>query len=95
MELLMRFKTMAFAAAVSLAAPVFAQSATDAPAPKPAKEKKICRRGGPATGSILSAPAICHTKSEWDRIDSDNARIAGDAMQRSQTLQNNGQVVRQ
>ena len=90
----MRFKMIAFVAAMSLTVPAFAQTATDA-APKPVKEKKICRRGGPATGSILSAPAICHTKSEWERIDSDNSRAASDAMQRSQTLQNNGQALRQ
>jgi len=90
----MHFKLIAFAATMSLAAPAVAQTGTDAPAPKPVKEKKICRRGGPATGSILSAPATCHTKAEWDRIDSDNSRAAGEAMQRSQTLQNNGQAVR-
>jgi hypothetical protein len=37
----------------------------------------------------------CHTKADWNRIDTDNARVTDDAMQRSQTLQNNGQVVRQ
>jgi hypothetical protein len=91
----MRFKTMAFVTAVSLAVPAIAQTATDAAAPASVKEKKICRRDGPATGSILGGHVTCHTKTDWNRIDSDNARVAGDAMQRSQTLQNNGQAVRQ
>lgn len=93
----MYFKMMAFVPAMLFAAPAIAQTATatDAAAPAPVKEKKICRRDGPATGSILGGHVTCHTKADWNRIDSDNARVAGDAMQRSQTLQNNGQVVRQ
>ena len=91
----MHFKMMALVPAMLFAAPAIAQTATDAAAPAPVKEKKICRRDGPATGSILGGHVTCHTKADWNRIDSDNARFAGDAMQRSQTLQNNGQAVRQ
>jgi len=92
----MHFKMMALVPAMLLVAPAIAQTApaTDAAAPAPVKEKKICRRDGPATGSILGGHVTCHTKADWSRIDSDNARVAGDAMQRSQTLQNNGQAVR-
>ena len=79
----MHFKMMAFAAAMLLAAPAVAQTATDAPAPKPVKEKKICRRDGAPTGSILGGAAICHTKTEWDKIDSANARSADDMLRRS------------
>jgi hypothetical protein len=93
----MHFKMMALVPAMLLATPAIAQTApaTDAAAPVPVKEKKICRRDGPATGSILGGHVTCHTKADWSRIDSDNARVRDDAMQRSQTLQNNGQVVRQ
>ncbi len=91
----MHFKRMAFVPAMLFVAPAIAQTATDAAAPAPVKEKKICRRDGPATGSILGGHVTCHTKTDWNRIDSDNARVTGDAMQRSQTLQNNGQAVRQ
>lgn len=82
----MNFKMMACATAMLLAAPAIAQtvSATDAPAaPKPVKEKKICRRGEAPTGSILGAAAICHTKTEWDKIDAVNARSADDMLRRS------------
>ena len=91
----MHFKMMAFVPAMLFVAPAIAQTATDTAAPAPVKEKKICRRDGPATGSILGGHVTCHTKADWNRIDSDNARNAGDAMQRSQTLQNVGQSVRQ
>ena len=91
----MHFKMMAAVPAMLFVAPAIAQTATDAAAPAPVKEKKTCRRDGPATGSILGGHVTCHTKADWSRIDSDNARVRDDAMQRSQTLQNNGQVVRQ
>lgn len=93
----MHFKMMAFIPAMLLVAPAIAQTApaTEAAAPQPVKEKKICRRDGPATGSILGGHVTCHTKADWNRIDSDNSRLANDAMQRSQALQNNGQAVRQ
>ena len=93
----MHFRTMAFVSAMLFVAPAIAQTApaTDAAAPAPIKEKKICRRDGPATGSILGGHVTCHTKADWNRIDTDNGRVAGEAMQRSQTLQNNGQAVRQ
>lgn len=83
------------AGVILIAAPAVAQNSTDPAAkPAPVKEKKICRRDGPATGSILGGHVTCHTKADWNRIDSNNSRVADDAMQRSQTLQNNGQVVR-
>ena len=79
----MHFKMMAVATAMLFAAPAVAQTATDAPAPKPVKEKKICRRGDAPTGSILGAAATCHTKTEWDRIDAANSRNADDMLRRS------------
>jgi hypothetical protein len=79
----MHFKMMAVATAMLLAAPAVAQTAADAPTPKPVKEKKICRRGDAPTGSILGATAICHTKTEWDRIDTANGRNADDMLRRS------------
>jgi hypothetical protein len=79
----MYFKMMAFVPAMLFIAPAIAQTATDAPAPKPVKEKKICRRGDAPTGSILGAAAVCHTKTEWDRIDAANGRNADDMLRRS------------
>ena len=87
----MRFKMMACVAAVSFAIPAMAQTdpASDAVAPKPVKEKKICRREA-QTGSILGGPSICHTKAEWAKIDAANAQNADDALARSRTVQNGG-----
>lgn len=51
-----------------IAAPAVAQDAQ--PAAK--AEKKICRRTGPATGSIMGGKAVCHTKTEWSAIDARN-----------------------
>jgi len=79
----MHFKMMAAVPAMLFVAPAIAQSATDATAPAPVKEKKMCRRDGPATGSILGGHVTCHTKAEWDRIDGANARNADDVLQRS------------
>ena len=87
----MRFNTMAFVAAMSLAAPAFAQTApaTDSATPKPVKEKKICRREAQA-GSILGGTSVCHTKADWAKIDAANGRNADDALARSRSLQNGG-----
>ena len=85
----MRFKMMACVAAISFAAPAIAQTGSDVPAPKPVKEKKICRREA-QTGSILGSPSVCHTKAEWDKIDAANGRNADDALARSRSLQNGG-----
>lgn len=77
----MRFNTMAFVAALSLAAPAFAQTTptTDQAAPKPVKEKKVCRRET-TTGSIIGARSTCHTRSEWAAIDAANARSTDDML---------------
>jgi len=84
----MRFNMMAFVAAVSLAVPAVAQTApaADAAAPKPAKEKKTCRRDGPATGSILGGHVTCHTKTEWAAIDRNNS----DSVDRARDAQMGG-----
>jgi hypothetical protein len=84
----MRFTSMALVAAISFTVPAVAQ--TDAVAAKPAKEKKICRRAGPATGSIMPSPAICHTKADWDKIDSANENSAQNALDRDRALRNSG-----
>ncbi|MDB5677056.1 hypothetical protein [Sphingomonas bacterium] len=57
--------------------PVLAQDGPAA-APKPVREKKICR-SEISTGSILRA-TTCHTKAEWAAIDARNQRDANDAM---------------
>jgi len=78
----MHFKMMAFVPAMLFVAPAIAQTATDAAAPAPVKEKKVCRRDGPATGSILGGHVTCHTKTEWaaiDRNNSDSVNRARDA----------------
>lgn len=47
------------------------------PASAPAKpEKKVCRRFQANTGSIMAAPAVCHTKAEWAAIDGQHAHDA-------------------
>ena len=79
----MHFKMMAFVPAMLFVAPAIAQTATDAAAPAPVKEKKICRRDGPATGSILGGHVTCHTKTEWAGIDAANSRNADDMLRRS------------
>ena len=64
----MRFAIVA-AVAVLLAVPAVAQTAdSTAPAPKPKKEKKICRKGEPNSYSHMT-PSICRTQAEWDRDD--------------------------
>jgi len=86
----MRFKMMACVVAVSVAVPALAQETTTSDsAPKPVKEKKICRREA-QTGSILGSAAICHTKAEWAKIDAQNAANADNALSTSRNNQNGG-----
>lgn len=72
-------------AALSCSSPAIAQTA----AAEPVKEKKICRRQE-VTGSILGLRAVCHTKSEWQRIDRDDENGAGAMLDRDRQLQNSG-----
>jgi hypothetical protein len=37
------------------------------------------------TGSIIGSKAVCHTKSEWTSIDDENARRAGDSLDRQRS----------
>lgn len=76
----MRSKLMALVAAAVVAVPAMAQTADTTAKP----EKKICRRAEPATGSIMPARPVCHTKSEWASIDAANA----DAIDRMQANKN-------
>lgn len=46
----------------------FAQTAPKPSAPAPNPDKKICRRVGPPTGSILAAKTVCWTAAEWAKI---------------------------
>ena len=62
----MRFKMMAAAGLALLTIPAFAQ--TGDTAPKPKKEKKICRPLEPFPGSNMMRSS-CHTKDEWAKID--------------------------
>jgi hypothetical protein len=66
----MRLKMMAAAGLVLLAVPALAQTGDTAPqqAPKPKKEKKICRPLEPLPGSNMRRSS-CHTKDEWAKID--------------------------
>jgi hypothetical protein len=61
-----RFAAFALLAACTTA-PALAQDASQAPAAKPAHEKKVCRYEKP-TGSNLPE-STCHTKAEWAQID--------------------------
>jgi hypothetical protein len=76
----MRFKMMAVATIAMLAVPAFAQTApaTDAPPPKPKKEKKICRSNPPQPGSNMRT-STCHTKDEWAKIDAGGVDPDGNA----------------
>ena len=84
----MRFKLMALAATVSVALPAVAQTA-DPATPAPKKEKKICRREA-VTGSYLGANQVCHTRSEWQKIDGANEEGAGRVLDRDRQRQNSG-----
>jgi hypothetical protein len=59
-----------------------AGSALAEDAPAPPKEKKVCRSEA-VTGSIM-ARSTCHTKTEWEQIDSANARSARQMLDRPQ-----------
>jgi hypothetical protein len=82
----MHFKMMAAVPAMLFVGPAIAQTATDAAAPAPVKEKKVCRRDGPATGSILGGHTTCHTKSEWAAID----RANSESVDRARNAQSGG-----
>jgi hypothetical protein len=79
----MRFTMMALAA-VMLPGPALAQTAdSTAAAPKPKKEKKICRADETRTGSNMVRMA-CHTQAEWAKIDvSDTGGVSSSASGRS------------
>jgi predicted secreted protein len=79
----MRFKMMVLAAATSFSLPALAQ--TETPAPKP--EKKICRRDQ-VIGSYLGSKPICHTKTEWQKIDQANGDDAERTLDRDRQRQN-------
>ncbi|MGK6319214.1 hypothetical protein [Sphingomonas sp. DT-204] len=65
-------RLLALAAFVSV--PLIAQAQD----PKPATEKKddpdrkICRREPAPTGSIMGGKRVCHTRAEWNAIDTAN-----------------------
>ena len=84
----MYFKKMAFVSAILFVAPAIAQTAPAAggAAPPPVKEKKICHRDGPDTGSILGGRVTCHTKTEWAAIDRNNS----DSVDRARDAQMGG-----
>jgi hypothetical protein len=66
----MKFVVSLFAfLAVGLAAPALA---ADDAAPKPKKEKKVCRRDVD-TGTIMQR-SICRTQTEWSKIDAAQAK---------------------
>jgi hypothetical protein len=62
-------------ALVALASiPLTAQAQGPAPATekKDDPDRKICRREAPPTGSIMGGKRVCHTRAEWDAIDTAN-----------------------
>jgi predicted secreted protein len=69
---------LAALAAFVIATPALADET--APAPKPEKERKICR-SAVATGSIM-ARRTCRTKAEWDEFDAQNQQGARDLLGR-------------
>lgn len=77
-------RTAPLAALLVLAAPAIAQ---DAPTPVSA-EKKIRRRSGPATGSILGARPVCHTKADWSMIDRRTKADVERSMDRARQMEN-------
>jgi hypothetical protein len=75
----MRFAIGA-AAAVLFAVPAMAQTAdSTASAPKPKKEKKICRKAEANSYSHMT-PSICRTQAEWDRDTSNGAKAGVTSM---------------
>lgn len=60
-----------------VAYPALAQD-TPMPAPKPVREKKICR-SEIVTGSMMRQ-STCHTRAEWSDIDARNQKDAEDSM---------------
>lgn len=76
---------MTIGLAALLTSPALAGGQQD-DAPKPPKEKKICR-SEQTTGSYF-AKRTCHTREEWKAIDSsngDDAHVVLDAARRQQT----------
>ena len=67
-------------AVLAFAMPATAQEApaAKAGAQEAKPEKMICRRFA-TTGSIMGGKRVCHTKSEWSRIDGVNAREQRDS----------------
>lgn len=70
-------------ALLALSTPAIAQDAQ--PEAKP--EKKICRRTGPATGSIMAGKPVCHTKAEWAAIDERNKTENGRILDRARQME--------
>jgi hypothetical protein len=79
----MRLIAIAVLSAACLSVPTLAAE-TDTPAPKPAKEKRICRESTP-TGSRLTV-RTCHSKSEWEAIDKERQDHADREVGRVQAM---------
>jgi len=87
----MSVRSLLLASMVAIAVPVVAVAQDAQPEQaQPAKEKKICRRGPPATGSIMMSRPICHTKAEWAKIDEQNERDTHRVLGHVGSLQPNG-----
>ena len=80
---------MIFAASLlALAAPAAVQqSPAPSSTPAPAAEKKFCRREV-ATGSMMPGKPVCHTKAEWNAIDTANSENAQGALSRRNNRMN-------
>lgn len=83
----MRVPAFVVLSMLALATPAMASSVVpggqeQAAAPK---DKKICRRSGAETGTILgSNRRICHTQDEWAKIDEQQERDTQNALDRRQ-----------
>ncbi len=91
----MRFKMMAIVATALLVTPAFAQTepvapaASDAPVPKPKKEKKICRTEEALTGSNMPR-VTCRTAAQWAKSDANGGDMDSSAGVRSVSGENMG-----
>lgn len=63
-------------------------AAQQAAPPPPKPEAKICR-SRPVTGSRAKTDRTCHTKAEWEVIDSEQRRVSGQIIDQ-QRLRNLG-----
>jgi len=63
------------------------EDATIANAPPPLPgDKVVCRDAGPATGSLIGSDRVCHTVSQWERLQQQEQQDVLHAMHNSYAL---------